>query len=133
MDFNSTEFAWKDMEVVVLGRPLVRILELKYKRVKKPIMGRGSKPVGIQKGNYTYSGTMKIGQSELIALEAAVGDLLANTFDISVAYRQTTTTVSTSRKRIVGVDIEGYEEGMAQGDTDMEISLSFQCMDIITV
>ncbi len=69
-DFNSSEYSWKDLEVVLLGRPLLRILEVKYKgsQETKAIYGRGSNPVGIQKGNKKYEGEIKIGQSELEAL-----------------------------------------------------------------
>lgn len=130
-DFNSIEYAWHNMEVVVLGRPLVRILDVRCKpsRNKKHIHGRGSKPVGIQKGNYSYSGSLKIGQSELIALQNAI-NLSEDTFNIEVAYLKGTDLL---KKRIVGVDVQDWEEGMAQGDTEMEVTLTFLCMDLITV
>jgi hypothetical protein len=128
-DFNSTEFAWKDIEVVMLGRPVVRILEVEYSEEveKKHIYGRGSKPVGIQKGNRKFSGSLMIGQSELIALIEALGDPLANTFDISVSYRKGT---DLTRDRICGVDLTTISKGMKQGDTDMNVKLPFMCMDV---
>jgi hypothetical protein len=68
-----------------------------------------------------------IGQSELIALIEALGDPLANTFDISVSYRKGT---DLTRDRICGVDLTTISKGMKQGDTDMNVKLPFMCMDV---
>jgi hypothetical protein len=130
-DFNTAEFAWKDIELVMLGRPLVRIVEVSYKvkREKKHIYGRGSKPLGVQKGNYMYEGQITIGQSELEALIRKMNDPLSRSFDIDMAYRiEGDTTIV--RDRIVGVDITEFEKAMKQGDLEMQIKLPFVALNI---
>lgn len=136
MEFNSAEYAWSDLEVVMLGRALVRILEVKYKtsREKKTIYGRGSEPLGIQKGNKKYEGQIKIGQGELEALidkaqkSVPGGDPTdLPQFNISVAYEKDGILRTDV---IVGVDLEDFEKGLKQGDSDMEIDLKFQALKI---
>ncbi len=128
--FDTSEYAWKDLEVVVLGRPLVRILDVKYEASQKveEIFGRGQQPLGLQEGNYTYKGEIKIGQSELEAMiqkakELGLSSILKLKFDVNIAY---------SLDGIITRDvcrsgrIEKFEKGMKQGDTAMEIALPFK-------
>ncbi len=136
MEFNSAEYAWKDLEVVMLGRPLVRILEVKYKisQETKEIYGRGSEPLGIQEGNRKYEGELKIGQSELEALTKKAQELVPGSdptrlpqFNLSVAYEKDGTL---TRDVLVGVKLNEFEKGMKQGDSDMEVSLPFKFLGI---
>lgn len=136
MEFNSAEFAWKDLEVVMLGRPLVRILEVKYKvsQETKEIYGRGSEPLGIQEGNRKYEGSLKIGQSELESLTKKAQDIKPGSdptkipaFNISVSYEKDGALV---RDVLVGVKLNEFEKGMKQGDPDMEVDLPFKFMGV---
>ena len=135
-DFNSDEYSWKDLEVILLGRPLVRILDIKYKGTQetKEIYGRGSDPVGIQKGNKKYEGEIKIGQSELEALidkaKSTTGSsdpLDLPPFDITVAYVKNGVVRTDVCPHVVLKDVE---KAMKQGDTDMEVSVPFTCLKI---
>jgi len=47
MAINGQEYAWEDVQIVMLGRPVIGVVEISYKtmREKKNIMGRGSRPV----------------------------------------------------------------------------------------
>lgn len=136
MEFNSAEFAWKDIEAVMLGRSLVRLLEVKYKvtQESKEIYGRGSEPLGIQEGNRKYEGELKVGQSELESLIKKAQDLLPQSdptrmpaFNISVSYEKNGVVVTDV---MVGVKLSEFEKGMKQGDSDMEVSLPFKCLGI---
>lgn len=136
MEFNSAEYAWKDLEVVLLGRPLVRILEVKYKvsQETKEIYGRGSEPLGIQEGNRKYEGEMKIGQSELEALISKAQQMSSGSdptrmpqFNISVSYSKNDVVVTDV---LLGVKLNEFEKGMKQGDSDMEVSLPFKFLGI---
>ena len=129
-NFDASEYAWKDLEVVVLGRPLIRILNVKYESSQKleELYGRGQNPLNINEGNYSFKGEITIGQSELIALQQKAKQLGYNSilklkFDINIAYSLdgivTRNTCKSGR-------IEKFEEGMKQGDTAMEISLPFK-------
>jgi hypothetical protein len=135
-DFDSSEFAWKDLEVVMLGRPLVRILDVKYKtaRENKVIYGRGNEPQGIQKGNKAYSGELKVGQGELEALIRKSQEIYPLSdptdlppFNITVAYEKNGIMVTDV---IIGVSLKEIEKGMKQGDSDMEVSLPFDALKI---
>ena len=130
-DFNSEEFDWKDLEVIMLGRPLVRILEIKYKATQetKEIYGRGSEPMGIQRGNKKYEGEIKIGQSELEALidKAGGNPLDIPSFNITAAYIKGGVVRTDVCKGVVLKDIE---KALKQGDTDMEVTIPFMCVTI---
>lgn len=134
-DFNSIEYAWKDLEVVLLGRPLVRILEVEYgvDAEKKHIYGRGKKVLGIQSGNEKPQGQITIGQSELEALIRKAKALLPGTkvtdisFNINVGYLAGTEII---RDRIVGASFTNFTKSMKQGDTDMQVKLPFIALDV---
>lgn len=134
-DFSSIEYAWKDIEVVLLGRPLVRILEVEYTvdSEKKPIFGRGKKALGIQSGNEKASGQITIGQSEVEALIKKAKEILPGTkvtdlsFDINVGYLANTEVI---RDRVVGAAFSTLSKSMKQGDSDMQIKLPFSALDV---
>lgn len=135
MSFNSTEFAWKDLAVTIMGRTIERLLDIDYdvEEDKKQIYGRGKKVRGIQGGNEKPAGNISLGQSEYEALlreaqrtnpNAKITDLV---FDIQVHYLKGTDLV---KDRILGAEFTKQPKGMKQGDSDMVIKLPFMCMDI---
>lgn len=136
MSFNSREYQWSDLTVVIGGKSLVRFTALKYgkKTEKTRLFARGKKAHAIQTGNEEVEGEITFLQSELIALRAAaraldpkndVGDIA---FDIIVQY-QNDTKIET--RTILGAEIEEYEEGLTQGDPNMEIPLKFIALDVV--
>jgi len=135
--FDSAEYAWKDLEAVILGRSLVRILEVQYdtEEDKKFIYGRGKKPLGIQPGNEKYSVQFTIGQSELEALTRKAQEVYADksksakdlVFDINIAYLGE----AVVRDRIVKFHTTKIGKGMKQGDSDMEVKVTGMCEDIL--
>lgn len=132
-DFNSIEYAWKDIEVVVLGRPLVRITEIEYTTEveKKHIYGRGKKALGVQTGNEKVTGQLTIGQSELESLirkAAESGKKPTDiSFDINVAYIQEGDIV---RDRVIGASLTQMPKSMKQGDTEMAVKLPYIAVDV---
>ncbi|MDY0102826.1 MAG: hypothetical protein RBS07_07780 [Lentimicrobium sp.] len=136
MNFNTAEYAWKDIEVVMLGRPIVRLLEVKYKVTKetKEIYGRGQNPLGIQEGNKKYEGEIKIGQSELEALINKAQQVVPGSdptdlpqFNVAISFEK----LGVLRTDVlVGVKLQEFEKAMKQGDSDMEVSLPFKCLAI---
>ena len=67
---QGTEYAFEDIEVVLLGRPLTGITGIKYKvtKTKKNLMGRGGVPVSRYRGQKNFEGEMTVYLSELLAL-----------------------------------------------------------------
>ena len=135
MDFNSIEYAWKDIEVTFLGRIIARILEIEYTTEveKKHIYGRGKKPLGIQTGNEKATGQLTIGQSELEAMIRKAQQIKPGakptdmSFNINIAYIKD---VAIVRDRVVGISLTQIPKGMKQGDTDMQVKLPFLALDI---
>lgn len=91
--FNSREYEWADVNVVIGGRIVTGIRSVKYKesKEKEVLYGKGNKPQGIQHGNYSYDGEVTILQSELQALETAakaagVSSILELSMEIVVSY-----------------------------------------------
>ena len=119
----------------MLGRPLVRIMEVEYTTdvEKKHIYGRGNKPVGVQTGNEKCTGSLTIGQSELEALVAKAKQTKPNAkvtdlvFDVNVSYLQAENVVI---DRLESVQPTQVPKGMKQGDTDMQVKIPFLALDI---
>lgn len=135
MNFDSLEYAWKDLEVALLGRPLVRVLEVRYtvEATKTKIYGRGKKALGIQDGNESVSGSITIGQGELEALVKAVQQVQPTakitdfSFDLSVSYVSASKIVS---DRVVGCKFTSVPKSMKQGDASSEHQMGFEALDV---
>lgn len=133
--FNSREYEWANVEIVMLGRPVTGIRGVSYKtsQEKEVVYARGNEPRAIQKGNKSYEGTITLLQSELEALLQTVSkgksvvDIPA--FDIAVAY------VSVSGAEIVtdvikNCEFTEVEKALNQNDKFMEIELPFIALGI---
>lgn len=135
MAFNTKQYTWSDVRVVMLGRELTGIQGVSYKttRDKEPVYGRGSEPLSIQSGNKSYEGTITLLQSELQALEAAVQavnplyDLTDVSFDIIVSYGDG---ANSTTDILQSVEISEYEKGLEQADKYMAVELSFMAIGI---
>jgi hypothetical protein len=133
--FNSKEYSWSNVEIVMLGRPVTGIRGVTYKasQEKEVIFGRGNKPRAIQHGNKSFECSVTLLQSELEALVAAAGkgknltDIPA--FDIVVAYvPDLPGDIITDI--IKNVEFTEVEKTFKQGDKFMEIELPAIALDI---
>ena len=107
--FNSREYEWADITVVMGGRNITGLRGIKYniKREKELLHAKGNKPHSVQRGNYDYSGEISLVQSEYLALrEAAKGD--AMTTDI-----------------LIGVEFTEDNTEWKQGDKNLEKAIPF--------
>lgn len=135
--FNSEEYAWVDIKVMLLGREVVglRGMEYKVKRQKEALFATGMKARGIQKGKKEYEGTITLLQSELIALDRAAQekgyeDITDIDFDIIVSYLPETNVITTDK--VVNASITEIPRSMKEGDTHMEIALPFIALDVVS-
>ena len=135
--FNSNEYAWVDINVVLLGREVVglRGMEYKVKRQKEAVYATGKKARGIQKGKKEYEGTITLLQSELIALDRAAQekgyeDITDIDFDVIVSYLPENGVITTDK--VVNVSITEIPRGMKEGDLQMEIALPFIALDVVS-
>lgn len=135
INFASNEYAWVDVNVVMLGRPVVGIrgIEYKVKQQKEALFAMGRRARGIQKGKKEYEGTITLLQSELIALdraaqEAGYDDITDIDFDVIVSYLPKNLVITTDK--IVGVSITEIPRALKEGDLQMEIALPFIALDV---
>lgn len=135
--FNSNEYAWVDIKVVLLGREVVglRGIEYKVKRQKEALYAAGKKARGIQKGKKEYDGTLTILQSEIIALDRAAQekgyeDITDIDFDIIVSYLPESGVITTDK--VTGASITEIPRGMKEGDLQMELALPFIALDVVS-
>lgn len=135
--FNSEEYAWSDVNVILLGKNIAGLLGIKYKssQSKDVRYGRGNKPIGFKRGNKAYEGSITILKSELDALKAASpnGEIVdLRNLDIVFSYGDTETgALSTDVAKFV--EFTESEESMKQGDENGEYELPFICLDIVHV
>lgn len=132
----AAEFAFKDINVTLLGRNIAGLQGITYKRMSEGeiVYGRGNKGLGIQEGNERIEGTLKILQSEYEALAAAVrvaspgSNITDVRFDIVNTYGEGLTAVTDI---IQTVKITEYEKGMDQNDKYKVIELPFIALDVL--
>ncbi len=128
---DTREYAWADISVLIGGKPIVGLLSVQYsqKQDKKPLYGKGNKPIAIQPGNVTNDGTIKITQSELYALREASPDksILSLNVDIQVAYGNPPMPVRSDM--LVGCQFTEETMSMDQGASNMEVSVPFVFLD----
>lgn len=133
--FNSKEYAWVDVNVVLLGKPVVglRGIEYKSKRQKEALYATGKKARGIQMGRKEYEGTVTVLQSELIAMQAAAkakgyDDVTDLEFDIIVSYVSESGVVQNDK--VVNASITEAPNNMKEGDLYSEHALPFIACDV---
>lgn len=133
--FNSKEYAWIDMNVVMLGKPVtgLRGIEYKSKRQKEALYATGKKARGIQLGKKEYEGTITVLQSELIAMQAAAkakgyDDITDLEFDIIVSYIPEGGVVQTDK--VVNASITEAPNSIKVDDLYSEHALPFIACDV---
>ena len=133
--FNSNEYAWKDVQVVLLGRPVggIRAIEYKIKHQKEALFASGKKARSIQRGKKEYEGTLTLLQSEVIALEAAAkakgyDDITDVDFDVIVSYMPEGGVITTDT--VLNVSITEDPRSIKEGDLYQEIALPFIALDL---
>lgn len=135
MAFNSKQYSFADISVIILGRELQGFRGVKYKITtdKEVLHARGKKAFSIQTGNETVEGELMLLQSELEALRLAVKSVSPTykltdvAFDIVVTYGNGITSVTDI---IQGAEFTEYEKGMEQEDKFMEVTLPFLALDV---
>ena len=131
---DTREYEWADVTVVMAGRDVTGIRGVSYNadQEKEALYAKGNKPHGIQHGNKSYAGSVRILQSELEALTAAAGgDVLDARFDIIVAYGNPSRGDIVKTDLIRSAEITSVPKGLNQNDKFMEIELPLVALDIV--
>ena len=131
--FDSREYEWADITVVMAGRDVTGIRGISYtsEQEKEALYAKGNKPHGIQRGNKSYSGSIRLLQSEYEALNAAAGgDALNVSFNIVVSYGNPSMGDVIKTDLLQGVELTSKPKTMNQNDKFMEIELPLIMLDI---
>lgn len=132
--FNSKEYEWADVTVVMAGRDVTGIRGVSYNSAqeKEALYAKGNKPHGIQRGNKSYEGSIRLLQSEYEALNAAAGgDALDVNFNIIVSYGNPSKGDVIHTDLLAGVEITSKPKSLNQNDKFMEIELPLIMLDVI--
>lgn len=130
--FNSREYDWSSLTVVLGGRIITGIRAVEYSEAldKDFLYGKGNEPRGIQHGNYSYVGSVTLLQSELDALEkacqAAGTRILEARLNFVVAYGNILKGDLIHTDILEGAEFSEVKKEMKQGDKFMEINLPFK-------
>jgi hypothetical protein len=134
--FNTREYEWADITVVLGGIDLltIRAVKCKKKRETEEVFAKGRQPYAIQSGNDTYEGEIELLKSGYDALEdAAGGNILDAKVDMLVCYGNPANGDVMRTKRISGVRFTESEEAAKQGDKFMPVTLPFKALGMKNV
>jgi len=133
MAFDSTEVAWRDLEVFVNGVSVGKVTAIKEMNETEveEIYGAGDEPVDIQTGNRKYGVQATFYKSVIdnmnSAAKAAGGrDLMDIPWVIVAGYKPTIQSPRQTRT-YTNVRFQGYEVGMEQNAKSMPIALTARC------
>ena len=133
MNFDTREYEWADVTVVMAGRDVTGIRGVSYtsEQEKEALYAKGNKPHGIQRGNKSYTGSIRLLQSEYDALNAAAhGDALNVSFNIVVSYGNPANGDVIKTDLLRGVELTSKPKSLNQNDKFMEIELPLIMLDI---
>jgi hypothetical protein len=136
MSFNSREYEWADITVVLGGVDLLtlRAIKCKKKAEVEEVYAKGAEPFALQSGNRSYEGEFEVLKSGYDALEdAAGGNILDLKADVVVSYGNPANGDVIRSKRISGIRITEAEEAAKQGDKFMPVTLAFKALGMQNV
>ena len=129
---SSDEYGYNDISIIFGGRVLNTLQGIKVESGWEHDGHRtkGGKFGGINETNFDVSGSFKILQSDLIAMENSYGDKLQKTyFDIIWNFAASASSTSIKTNRIKRLKLGKIPEEFNQGDAFMEIEIPFIACD----
>lgn len=133
MAFNSREYEWADLTLILGGRDLTGIRGIKYaeKFEREHLHAKGRFPHSIQTGNAIYEGEITLLQSEYEALVAAGnGTIMSLSLDCTVGYGNPANGDALTTDRVQGIRFTEAAKELKQGDKFMEITLPFLAIGV---
>ena len=130
--FQSREYEWSDISVVLASRLVTGIRGIKYKikQEKEHLHAKGNKPHSIQHGNIEYHGEISLVQSEYLALrKACKGNILNARVDIVVSYGNPTQGDVITTDTLIGCEFTEDNTEWKQGDKSLEKAIPFLFLD----
>ena len=136
---KTAQFAWKNITVIIEGRPIAGITDIEYDTEKEleEIYGAGDSPQFIGEGNKKYSGTIELLQNDYEALveeakKRGGDDVTDLETSITIAYipQGLANLPKMVVDRVSGVKFSSDGKKMAQGDRFAKMSMPFVCLGI---
>ncbi|NIJ45059.1 hypothetical protein FHR24_001498 [Wenyingzhuangia heitensis] len=131
--FDSREYEWADLTLILGGRDITGIRAIKYKTSieRELLYAKGRYPKSIQSGNIKYEGEIKMLRSEYEALVlAGRGTVLSLSLDCSFTYGNPSEGNALKTTRASGIRFLEEEVSDEQGSKFQEITLPFICLRI---
>lgn len=130
--FNSREYEWADVTVIVGGVDILGIRGVKWNRKaeREPVYAKGRDPHSIQTGNNSYEGELTMLQSSFDQIEQATGDILTANVDILVAFGNPLNGDMIRSHRVLGARFNEDALEIKQGDKFAEIKVPFMALKI---
>lgn len=131
------EAEWADMKVAIDGRTVTGIRNVNYKKAwdDEALHGAGADPIGIQSGNKTFEGSIRLLKNELDALNIAAKAIGYDDISdvpnlvITVAYKPKLGRLLKTDV-LMGCKIGELPYGWEQGAKFMEHDLPFKFLSI---
>lgn len=126
--FNSREYEWADVTLLLGGKDITGARGVKYtvKQEKETVYGKGNEPIAIQKGNKSYEGEITVLQSELETIRLnGGGTVLDLQLDAVVAYGNPSKGDVMMTDVIQGIQFTEETHELKQNDKQMEVTLPF--------
>lgn len=134
MAFNSRQYEWADVTVLIGGSDITGIRGVKYteKVETEAVYGKGRNPLGIQRGNRSIEGEVTLLQSELEALTNASPrkSILNLAVDIQISYGDISQGDIMKTDRVEGVRFSEVPRELKQGDKFMEVTIPFIALNV---
>lgn len=133
MAFDTREYEWADVTLIVGGEEITGIRGVRYKEgiEREAIYAKGNQPVAIQSGNRSYDGEIVMLQSAYEQLvKAGRGSVLSISADATVHYGNPNQGDEILTKRINGMRFTEAENQINQGDMFMEVTLPWIALNI---
>jgi hypothetical protein len=133
MPFNSRQYEWADLTLILGGSDITGFRGLAYKEAieREPVYAKGRRPHGIQSGNIAYTGEIKMLQSEYEALVAAGGGtILSLSLDALASYGNPSLGDAMTTDRVEGIQFNEAPKALNQNDKFQEITLPFVALGI---
>jgi hypothetical protein len=132
MPFDSREYEWADLTLILGGRDVTGFRGIKYseKIEREALHAKGRYPHSIQSGNVTVEGEITVLQSELEALiKAGKGSLLRLKNLIAIVnYGNPQEGDALVTNTIGGIYFTESPKELKQGDKFMEVTLPFMAV-----
>lgn len=135
---NGRQYEFADVTLILGGRDVVGLRGISYteKQEKEVIYGKGNKPLAIQKGNFSYEGSVTLLQSEVETLrvlaksQSGRTSLMNLTLDAIVCYGDPLKGDVMITDRVNSLQFTEDAKEMKQGDNSMEIELPFIALSV---